>query len=405
VNLILVSTANLKSAICHERRFMQSLSNVLYGHSATAITVMIATLLAWPAVSSAQPTTPAPAQPPQAEAGQSTAAEREKNWRKEMLATPRPTNGCYTATYPERQWREVPCKAPPNKPYFPRAGGMTQIETVGGAGLDFSAVVTGHITQAEGSFDSVTGVTATPDYSLQLNTDFFNTSTCTGAPNAGCQGWEQFVYESAGTGFIQYWLIHYGPTGTTCPMPRGAFCDGTHVFTDGWCPFTVGTSPNPLYCAVNAVAGAPAPAEPATSLAQIRVNGAAAGVSGAANDAITVTIGGTAYSAGGNNYFPNLGSEWKEAEFNVFGNCCNSEATFNNGASAVVRIEVASGTNLGPGCNQWSYTGETSNLTLQNVPPAASSGALPALVFGESNPALPGGRRTVATRSVWVTPI
>jgi hypothetical protein len=308
-----------------------------------------------------------------------------------MLATPRPTNGCYTATYPERQWREVPCKTPPNKPYFPRAGGMTRLETVGGSGPDFSAVVAGNITQADGSFDSVTGVTATPAYSLQLNTDFFPTSTCSGSPNANCLGWEQFVYESDGTGFIQYWLINYGPTGTMCPMPRGASCNGNGVFSDGWCPFTIGTSANPLYCAVNAVAGVPAPATPATSLAQgDGVNGAAAGVSGAANDAVTVTIGGTVNSAPGNNYFPDLGSQWKEVEFNVFGNGGGSQAVFNSGASAVVRIGVVTnGTTVG--CDQRSFTAESSNLTLQNVPPTASPGALPALVFGESNPAPTGG--------------
>ena len=178
---------------------MQSRSSVLRRHAATNIGVLIATLLAWPAVSTAQPTTPTAAQPPPAEAGQPTAAERE-NWRKELLAVPRPTNGCYTVTYPERQWREVPCKTPPNKPYLPRAGEITRLDkVVGGTGPDFSAVVTGNITQAEGSFDSVTGVTATPAYSLQLNTDFFPTSTWMPPPNAGCRGWEQFVYDFSGS--------------------------------------------------------------------------------------------------------------------------------------------------------------------------------------------------------------
>jgi hypothetical protein len=370
---------------------MQSPSSVLCRRAATKIGVLIAVFLAWPGASHAQPTTPpTSAQPPQATTGQPGAAERQ-NWRKELLAVPRPTNGCYTATYPERQWREVPCKAPPNKPYFPRASGMTRLETVGGAGPDFSAVVTGNITQAEGSFDSVTGVTATPAYSLQLNTDFFPTSTCSGSPNAGCRGWEQFVYESAGTGFIQYWLINYGPAGTLCPMPRGAHCVAGGVSNDGWCPFTLGTSPNPIFCAVNAAAGVPAPAEPATSLGQMTVGGAAAGVGGAANDAMTVTVGASSFSAGGNNYFPDLGTKWKEAEFNVFGNGGGSQAVFNSGAKAVVRIEVASGTNVGPGCDLRSFTAESNNMTLQNTPPAASSGALPALVFGQSNPAPAGG--------------
>lgn len=116
-----------------------------------------------------------------------------------------------------------------------------------------------------------------------------------------------------------------------------------------------------------------------------------------------VWVGSAAFAADGDNHFPDLGSKWKQAEFNVFGNCCNNQAVFNSGSSAIVRIEVDSGTNLGPGCALRSFTGESSNLTLQNVPPTASSGALPALVFAQTNPALPGGRRIVATLSVWVT--
>jgi hypothetical protein len=121
------------------------------------------------------------------------------------------------------------------------------------------------------------------------------------------------------------------------------------------------------------------------------VSGAAAGVSGAANDAITVTLGGTASSTGGNNYFPDLGTQWTKAEFNIFGAGGGSQAMFNSGDSAVVRIEDLSGTNLRPRCLLTSFTGESSNLTLQNVPPKASAGAFPALVFAEDNPAPTGG--------------
>jgi hypothetical protein len=370
---------------------MQPLSSVLRGRGARLISVLIAALLAWPAASSAQTTTPTASQPAQAETGQPTAAERE-NWRKELQAIPPPDKGCYTATFPERQWRQVPCKTPPTKLFLPRVTGTTRLDTVGGSGPDFSAVVTGHITQAEGSFDSVTGVTANPSFSLQLNTDFFPTMTC-GATNTTCRGWEQFVYHSnTGSGVMQYWLINFGPAGATCPMPHSASCDGTHVFTDGWCPITLNWGGTPRgFCVVNAVGAAAANPEPATSLAQLSVRGASAGVGGAANDRITITDAGVANGANGNNYFPDLGTSWREAEFNVFGDCCNEQATFNTGASAVVRVGVDSGTNVGPGCDLRTFTAESSNLTLQNVPPAAMPGSLPALVFGESNPALAGG--------------
>lgn len=319
-----------------------------------------------------------------------------EEWRKSLAVAPKPSGGCHAATFPDRQWREVPCKTPPTKLFLPSLKGTTDLNTVGGSGPDFAATVTGHITRAEGSFDSVTGVTATPAYSLQINTDFFDTSTCSGSPNTptatgGCRGWEQFVYHSSGVGVMQYWLIQYGPTGTMCPTPRSASCDGSHVFTDGWCPIKLGTSANPIYCVVNAAAGVPATAQAATSLGQLRVRGTAAGVSGATTDAMAVTVGGTAFAANGNNYFPDLGTKWREAEFNVFGDCCNQQAVFNSGVNAVVRIETDSGTRLGPGCDRRTFTAESTNLTLQNTPPSAATSGLPALVFAQSNPAPSGG--------------
>src|SRR5260370_18438552 len=137
-----------------------------------------------------------------AAAGQPTAVELE-TWGTMILRTPRPKKGegCFVATYPETEWREVTCKTPPNKLYPPKRHGMIRTETVGGAGPDFSAVVTGHITEAEGSFDSVSGVTSecavqcpsqvcpanpsctapTNQYSLQLNPKPFPTTTCSGS--------------------------------------------------------------------------------------------------------------------------------------------------------------------------------------------------------------------------------
>lgn len=356
----------------------------------------VASLLALPITAAAQPKEPSPNVPPAASTKQPTQAEREE-WRKALMATPRPKRGCFTAAYPEKTWREVPCKAPPNKPHPPRTGGITKPEQVGGNGIDFAATVTGNITQAEGSFDSVTGVTATPDYSLQLNTDFFQTSVCSTSPNPGCRGWEQFIYDSNGASGMQYWLIHYGPPGTMCPAPQGASCDGTHVFTDGWCPFTVGVSANRLYCALNAAQGTGAPANAATSLGQMKLYGAAAGVNGAATDSMIVWEGATPYTADGDNRFPDLGTNWKEAEFNVFGDCCNHQAVFNNNVNIVVRTEVISGTNTGPGCHLTSYTGESTNLTLVNSPPVSPAPLpAPALVFSQSNPPPAGAAATCA---------
>jgi hypothetical protein len=86
---------------------------------------------------------------------QPTAVELE-SWRKAIIKTPRPKKACFTATYPATEWQEVPCKTPPHRPYPPKHG--TRPLTVG-SGTDYSAQVTGLISEAEGSFDGVTGVT------------------------------------------------------------------------------------------------------------------------------------------------------------------------------------------------------------------------------------------------------
>src|SRR5438034_5033759 len=104
------------------------------------------------------------------------ALQQRETWRKAMVRTRRPKKGCFVASYPETRWREVPCVSPPNRPYPPREGLRPQ--TVGN-GIDYSGEVTANTSQAEGSFDSVMGVTGetgngmADSFSLQLNTNFF----------------------------------------------------------------------------------------------------------------------------------------------------------------------------------------------------------------------------------------
>src|SRR5438046_4870468 len=85
---------------------------------------------------------------------QSAAREEKarKEWQKQIAKMPVPKKGCYTATYPDKQWKEVPC-GPPSK--YPN--------TVGGSiGNDVGPQVTPLlISSATGSFDSVTPSTIT----------------------------------------------------------------------------------------------------------------------------------------------------------------------------------------------------------------------------------------------------
>jgi hypothetical protein len=334
-------------------------------------------------------------------------AKREK-WHQRMVRTPKPGKGCFQSTYPDTRWHPAPCGKSNGKLYLPNPGKTLLNEQVGGGStLDFSAQVTGHISQAEGSFDSVNVTSETSSaggansYSLQLNTDFMaNVAACSTAPDrANCRGWEQFVYDSTGSGGtqIQYWLLNWGPGGSACPMPQGAHCAQGNASTDGWCPQTV-TGFTDVLCVVDAASPPSATSQPATMLGQLKVAGKA-GI-GSTPDSMVMTVGGTVTTGDGGNFFSDLGGNWSVAEFNVFGDGGSSQAMFNSGASAQVRTAVISGTTAGPACDQASFTAESNNLTLSNTAPAAVKGSAPALLFSEISPASGGVATCAAATSV-----
>src|ERR1700747_546397 len=149
-------------------------------------------------------------------------SQQLRDWRKDMRQIPKPHPGCFTSAYPSRAWQEVPCTSAPRRPYPPARGPRpSQV----GNGNDVSAKVGGSISEAVGSFDSVTGVTSETgtgpftgpnSFSLQLNSNFFISSACNGAATPGsCRGWQQFVYANVSCpncGFMQYWLLGWGST-------------------------------------------------------------------------------------------------------------------------------------------------------------------------------------------------
>ncbi len=317
-------------------------------------------------------------------------AERE-HWRKTIAATPRPARGCFRAQFPDLEWHAVQCDYSRRKLRLPNSGGGVRLETVGGSSGDMTAQVPGGITQAEGSFDSVSTTGATDSlagagsYTLQINTEFFDTGVCAGAGTGStCQGWQQFVFGEDGTTSMQYWLIDYGPDPYTCPAPHGASCDATFVYTDGWCEFVLGGR---TYCAVNSPtvnAGAVAP----TALANVNVQGnAAVGTGG--TDSFTATVSGTATTVTGGNFFSDLATKWHEAEFNVFGAGNGSRVDFDANTTLAVRVGVDSGVSVGPGCDFQSYTAETNNLSIIDTTSTPLHNGHPSLVFTESNSGTP----------------
>jgi len=258
---------------------------------------------------------------------------------------------------------------------------------------DFSATVTGQISTAEGSFDSVTGVTSSNVYSLQLNTESFQTSACAGSPGELREDvWDGSSSSTSLPEVASYNIgcspmdrQHIVPGANTPKLP------GQYVLSDGWCPFQF-TTTGPVYCVINAVNQPTVSAHPMTALAQLKVAGSPPG--SGVKDAITVTESGVPKGANGDSRLPDLGSKWNEAEFNVFGGGSASQAVFNSGATLQVRTEVLSGTSKGPGCHLKSWTGESNNLTLVNAPPLSPAPLpAPALVFSESVPARPPSGR------------
>jgi hypothetical protein len=304
---------------------------------------------------------PAPPRPP------STQSLKE-DWRAGMAKVPLPKKGCFTSTYPSTEWQEVPCTAAPARPYPPARG--PRPNTVGN-GNDVSAqATTGLISTAVGSFDSVTGVTSESGYvggvppaqpntfSLQLNSNFFTTSTCSGAANPStCQGWQQFVYSNAGFAFMQYWLLNYA---RTCPT--------------GW--NTSGTD-----CWKNGSNAASVPVQTIANLGNLSLLGEA---NLGELDTIIMATGSDLYAAQNEDNVVNLALGWQKAEFNIVGDCCGSQANFNSGSTIVVRTGVDYGSPNAPSCFGEGFTGETNNLRFASAP-AAKRGTSPAIVFTESS--------------------
>ncbi len=340
---------------------------------------LIALTLSCASVGAAEPQQTPSAAHPATPAAQALRAESEV-WRRRMARTPRPRKGCFVTTYPQATWQQVQCAAAPQLPLLPRKGGGARLETVG-AGTDFSSRTAGDTLTAEGSFTSVTGVTsesgggAANNYTLQLNTEFFSTTACSGGLS-GCQGWEQFIYyndpPSTSFAFIQYWLINYG---STCP--------------GGW-TFYQGS------CYTNSAEGVIVPNQTIATLGEMTLTGVAP--AGSSGDSVTLSIGNTLYSVTGNSYFPDLAQHWNTSEFNIFGPGNSSQAAFNTGSTVVIRTAMDNGT-AAPSCVLEGFTAETNNLTLTGTPTAESGASWPSIVFTQTNAGTPTGA-TCATTGV-----
>ena len=323
-----------------------------------------------------------------ASAQKPTAAQLEQ-WRRSMGRMPAPKNGCFTAQYPKTEWVEVPCTTAPDQPYRPARGAQPYI--VGKAADNSAQVKFGLIARASGSFASITDVTSESEtyqgatgpvtradmFSLQLNTNYFkNTPACAGTSYPGkCEGWQQFVYSNSGLVFIQYWLNSYG---TKCP--------------NGWKTFGV----NGIDCFRNGPMAAPVPHQPISNLKNMALHGAA--TAGGSDTVVIDTGTGVMALASNPDSILNLANGWNTAEFNVFGDCCGTQADFNNGATIVVETDVEEATIPKPAsCLGMGFTSETNNLTV--VPPCCPIGG--GILFTQSNAAGAKSMCACPLRAAW----
>jgi len=272
-----------------------------------------------------------------------TAATPQKGqvgkWQQAMAKLKVPGKGCFTASYPKVGWARTTCKKAPHHPYPPVHGPQPQAV---GNGVDISALVTGQLTSATGSFGSVSpGIAETGQqnghgpqvantFSLQLNTKPFSSPACSGSPNPGCQGWEQFVYSTTSNDvFVQYWLLRYN---RTCPA--------------GWNTFHFDPPDSDTYCWRNSTSSPlTSAALTAAGLTGTMLTGSAAS---GGNDTVAMTTASGHGTATGADSLLHLAGRWQEVEFAVVGDCCSTQANFNAGAALNVRTTVHSGTRMAP---------------------------------------------------------
>jgi hypothetical protein len=317
--------------------------------------------------------------------------EQRRIFEAHMQASAPARPGCYEARFPDEHWLQTKCLPPPRTPN-PRAVGPRP-NTVGDGTGWFATITSGNISQATGSFDSVTGVasidgfkngdttTAYNDtYELQLNANTFTTTVGGCNKVASCAGWEQFLMSQSQCGsapcvFIEYWLLNFPK-----PCPTNA----AWTYYDGSTP---GTTPG---CFLNTSATS-LPAISISDLGSVKMNAAVA------NGSDTVTISDASGSLGlaNNASIANLGAGWTGVEYGIYGDCCSTETYFTASTNATIKVRVAvvNGTTNAPDCAS-SFSGttaETNNLSLTGGCTTVN-GSSPAILYTMSGGgSLPAG--------------
>jgi hypothetical protein len=297
-------------------------------------------------------------------AGSASAATRSTpltmlQWQAEIGQVPAVGGGCFHASFPVLSWQAVQCATTPAQPLAPSHNGAP--ETVGN-GHDYTAVVSGSISSATGTFTNVSskitekgqinasGPEKANQFSLQLNTQFFSGSpACAKASNpSNCLAWQQFVYTtSPNIVFMQYWLIGYN---NACPS--GWFTDSNDCYTN------------------SAEASLGGKALTAKSLATLSLTGSA---KAGGNDQIEVINGGKATLATGKDSKIDVAAHWNTTEWDLFGDGGGGEAFFGKNTTIEAVTAITATSSAAPSCVVAGYTAETNNLSLAATPALGSA--------------------------------
>jgi hypothetical protein len=331
-----------------------------------SVGVLAATALALAGISAG--TASAAAQPPPRTTAQ---------WQRDIGHVRQPGQGCYRAAYPTVQWRASRCVTAPRIPLLPgplpRSARHAGPELVGD-GTDYSAQVSGLISQATGTFADVSSGVTVQGYpggagsltanavSLQLNSQFFTGSpACDGAGTpADCEAWQQFVYtyEDASTSYIfmQYWLIDYD---ATCPS-------GWYTYSDD--------------CYTNSNA-ADVTTLTASQLATLQMTGTA---TAGGTDAVSLSAGSGATSVTNSDSEIDLAAHWNTSEWGVYGDGGGTEAYFGAGTTLQAQTALTTTSQAAPSCIEEGFTGETNNLT-QTTTPALGTESSPTIATRQTD--------------------
>lgn len=309
------------------------------------------------------------------------------SWHNSLAQNKLPAAGCFKAIYPSIQWQRVACAIPPRTWYpVPRSRHPKVNQTVGD-GNDFTADTTPNlISMAIGAFPKVKGVTSVRSggsldaYSLQLNSNFFETAAC--GTLQDCVGWSQFVYENPpgsgqGTLFIQDWLVATDTSGfSSCPPGKG------------WENLGIG-------CVQNSPFGVNLPNVDVTGLGSVIETG----VADSSGDSIFMSVGSTEYGMKNvqGDGITDLSQHWEGAEFNILGDGGGDQANFNSGSKITVNIQADDGVKKKPLCPaSTGTTAETNNLFFVRAPHRVPKLQYPSIEFTMSSKE--GGKATCDTR-------